>query len=61
MVVDVGHGDSEHGVRLDRSGQAEDRETNIEMSRVWRCVGLPRIRTEYAMPINRVRHELATK
>jgi hypothetical protein len=61
MVVDVGDGDIEHGVRLDRSGQADDREANIEMPRVWRCVGLPRIRTERTTPLARVRHELTTK
>ena len=61
MVVDVGHGDIEHGVRLDRNGQTTDREANVEMPRVWRCVGLPRIRTERTTPLARVRHELGTK
>ena len=61
MVVDVGHGDIEHGVRLDRSGQADDREANVEMPRMWRCVSLPRIRTERTTPLARVRHELMIK
>ncbi len=61
MVVDVGDSDLEHGVRLDRSGQTAAREANVEMPRVWRCVGLPRIRTERTTPLARVRHELTTK
>ncbi|MCY3010976.1 MAG: transposase, partial [Planctomycetota bacterium] len=61
MVVDVGHGDIEHGVRLDRRSQAIDREANVEMSRVWRQVSLPRIRTERTTPLARVRHELTPK
>jgi hypothetical protein len=31
------------------------------MPRMWRCVGLPRIRTERTTPLARVRHELTTK
>ena len=46
---------------LDRSGQTAAREANVEMPRVWRCVGLPRICTEHTTPLARVRHELTTK
>jgi hypothetical protein len=31
------------------------------MPRVWRCVGLPRIRTERTTPLARVRHQLTPK
>jgi hypothetical protein len=31
------------------------------MPRVWRCIGLPRIRTERTSPLARVRHELTIK
>ena len=61
MVVDVGDGDLEHGVRLDRSGQTAARKANVEMPRVWRCVSLPWIRTERTTPLARVRHELMIK
>ena len=35
-VVDVGDGDTEHGVRPDSDCQAAGRETNVEMSGMWR-------------------------
>jgi hypothetical protein len=31
------------------------------MPRMWRCVSLPRIRTERTTPLARVRHELMIK
>lgn len=60
-MLDVGHGDIEHCVNHERSGQTADLDANVEMPSDWRCVSLPPIRTERSTPLARVRHELRTK
>ena len=58
VVVDVGDGNTQHGVRPDGNDQAADREAKAEMSGMrWR-VDLPWIRTECSAKVNGVRHQL---